>query len=58
MNNENYDLYYTVVKNRDEKEIKEDKIDYEKNEDEYNSFDDYIIPNQHVRKKAHETISR
>ena len=31
-----YDLFYTVIKNRNEKEIV--KVEYEKEENEYNDF--------------------
>ena len=40
MNNNYYDLYYTVVKNRDEKEITND--DEYKND--YIKYNDFIIP--------------
>ena len=46
-----YDLYYTVNKNRDGKEIMND----EENE---NHYEDIIIPNHFVRKKPRETILR
>ena len=36
-----YDLYYTVIKTRDEKEIVNDK--YNNNESDYINFDDFII---------------
>ena len=39
-----YDLYYTVIKNRDEKEIVDNQ--YEK---DYKSFKDFILPNHKPR---------
>ena len=46
MNNKYYDLYNTVTKNRDKKEIVDDK-----NEIDYISLNDVIIPNHYVGKK-------
>ena len=43
-----YDLYYTVIKNRDEKEIVDNQY-----ENDYNNFND-IVPNH----KPHETTLR
>ena len=47
MNNNYYDLYYTVNKKRDDKEIVDDKY-----ENDYIDFNDFIIPNH----KPRETI--
>ena len=49
MNINYYDFYYTVIKNRNEKEIVIDK--YENNENDYNSFDDFITPNHYIGQK-------
>ena len=38
-----YDLYYTVIKNRDENEI----VDY-KYEIDYINFNDFITPNHYI----------
>ena len=42
MNNENYDLYYTVIKNRDDKEVVNDEY-----ENAYINFKDIITPNHY-----------
>ena len=47
MNINYYDLYYTVIKNRDDTEIKGDQY-----ENDYIKFKDFIIPNH----KPRETI--
>ena len=44
MNNKYYDLYYTVIKNRDEKEIVNDE-----QENDYINFNDFISPNHYIR---------
>ena len=49
MNIKFYDLYYTVIKNRDDKEIEDDK--YENNEIDYFNYKDFITPNRYVRIK-------
>ena len=49
MNNNYYDLYYTVIKNTDDKGIVNDK-----NENDYFKFID-IIPNHYVGNKPRET---
>ena len=43
------DLYYTVVKNRDDNEIVNDK--YENNENEYVNLDNLITPNHYIGRK-------
>ena len=51
MNINYYDLYYTVIKNRNEKETLIDKD----NENDYINFNDFI-PNHYVDIKPSETI--
>ena len=54
MNNNCHDLYYTVVKNRDDEEI---KIDENQNiEIDYNDFDDFKIPNHCIGRKNDKMI--
>ena len=51
MNIIHYDLYYTVIKNRD------DKNDiYENIENDVFNFNDFITPNLHIGFKPRETI--
>ena len=50
MNNNYYDLYYTVIKNRDHKN--------EDNENDYNNFIDIITPDHYVGIKPRETMLR
>ena len=50
INNNYYDLYYTVIKNRKEKEIVDN--DYE---NDYNNFND-VVPNHYIGIKPRETI--
>ena len=45
-----YDLYYTVIKSRDDNEIQNNK------ENDYINFNDIITPNHYVGIKPHETI--
>ena len=52
MNNNYYDLFYTVIKNRDEKGVLDDQ--YEK---DYINFN-YIIPNHYVGRKNNTEILR
>ena len=54
MNNNFYDFYYTVIKNRNEKENVNDK-DFEK---DYNNFDDFITPDHFVGRKNDKEIIR
>ena len=49
-----YDFYYTVIINRDEKEIVNGRN--ENNENDFNKYEAYNIPNHHVGVKPHETI--
>ena len=51
MNFNYYDLYYTVIKNRNEKEIVDNQY-----ENDYLNFDDFITPNHHIGIKPRETI--
>ena len=53
MNNNYYDLYYTVIKVRDEN--KDIDNQYENNENDYNNFND-ILPNHYLGIKPGETI--
>ena len=52
MNINYYDLYYTGIKSRDEKEIEID------NENDYIDFNDIITPNHFVGIKPQKTILR
>ena len=53
--NINYnDLYYTVNKNRDEREIANDE--YENNKNEYIHFDDLITPHHYIGRKKDDII--
>ena len=49
MNINYYDIYYTIVKNRDEKEIVDNQ-----NENDFISLNDVIIPNHYVGIKGRE----
>ena len=53
MNNNYYDLYYTVIKIRDEKEIIDNQY-----ENDYINYEDFIIPNHNISIKFHETTLR
>ena len=44
-----YDLYYTVIRNKDEKEIVNEK--YEDNGNDYINFDNFITPNHYMGRK-------
>ena len=54
MNMKYYDLYYTVIKNIDDKEAVNDE--YENYEIDYITYEDFIIPNHNISIKPHETI--
>ena len=54
MNINHYDLYYTVIKNRDEKEVVNDN-DYE---NDYINFQDFITPNHYNGRKNNNEILR
>ena len=56
MNNNFYDLYYTVTKNRDEKENVDDH--YENIENAYINFNEFITPNHHIVRKNNNEILR
>ena len=49
MNNNYYDLYYTVIKNRDEKEIVDNQY-----ENDFTGLNDVFIPNYYVGIKGRE----
>ena len=49
LNNNLNDLYYTVLKKRDEKEIVNDK--HENNEKDYFNYEDFITPNHYSGRK-------
>ena len=51
-----YDLYYTVIKTRDEN--KDIDNQYEFDENEYVNFNDFITPNHYVGIKPRETFLR
>ena len=53
MNINYYDLYYTVIKNREENEVVDNK--YEKN---YINFNGFITSNHNISIKPRETILR
>ena len=54
MNNNYYDLYYTVIKSRDYREMTINKN--EKHESVYINYEDFIIPNHNISIKPRETI--
>ena len=54
MNINYYDLYYTVIENRDEKEIVNAK--YESIENAYVTFNDIITPNLYIGIQPRGTI--
>ena len=56
MNIKYYDLYYTVFKNRDEKEIVNDK--YENNHNDYINYEDFITPNHYIGVKIDNVLLR
>ena len=47
-----------MIKNRDEKEIIENNIDYENKENDYFKYDDFIIPNHYLGRKNDKTLLR
>ena len=54
MNFNYYDLYYTVIENRDEKEIVNNKND----DNDYINFNDIITPNHYIGRKNNYVILR
>ena len=54
MNVKYYDLYFTVIKNRDDKVIVDDQ--YEDIENDHINFNDFITPNHNISIKPRETI--
>ena len=55
MNINYYDLYYTIIKTKDKNKYIDNQ--YEKDENEYINFNDYV-PNHYVGIKPRETILR
>ena len=55
ININHYDLYYTVIKNRDEKGDVDNQ--YENNENDYINFND-IVPNHYIARKNNKEILR
>ena len=51
-----YDLYFTVIKNRDEKEVVSDK--YENIEKDFINIKELITPNHYIGIEPHEKILR
>ena len=49
-----YDLFYTVIRNQDEKEIVNDED--ENKENDRNSFDDFITPNHYIGRKTDDVM--
>ena len=56
MNINYYDFFYTVIENRKEKNNVDDK--YDKKENDYINFDDFITPNHNMSIKPRDTILR
>ena len=56
MNIISYDLYYIVIKNRDENEVVNDK--YENNEIDYIKYNDFITSNHYIGRKNDNVILR
>ena len=56
MNNKYYDLCYTGIKNRDEKETVNNKI--ENIENDYINYEDLNIPNYNISIKPRETVMK
>ena len=54
VNNNYYDLYYAVIKNRAEKEIVNDQ--YENNENNFIIFIDFITPSHFIGRKNNNEI--
>ena len=54
MNINYFDLYYTVIKTRDENKNMDNQ--YENDENDYIDINDYITPNHYIRIKPRETI--
>ena len=55
MNIKYYDLYYTVIKTRDENKIIDNQ--YENDENDYIDINDYITPNHYIGIKSRDTLS-
>ena len=54
MNINYYDLYYTVIKNRNEKEV--ENYNFEDRENDLKSFNDFITPNHNTGGKIIDVI--
>ena len=54
INSKYFDLFYTVIKNRNDKEIEDDK--YENKEVEYINLKDFIPPNHYIGRKNNNEI--
>ena len=54
MNINYFDLYYTVIKSRDEN--KDIDNQYENDDNDYININDFITPNHYIGIKPHETI--
>ena len=55
MNINYYDLYYTVIKTRDENKNIDNQ--YENDENDYSDINDYITPNHYIGIKSRDTLS-
>ena len=56
INKKSYDLFYTVIKNRDDKASIDDKNG--NNGNDYNNFNDFITTNHNISNEPRETILR
>ena len=56
MNIKYYYLYYTVIKNRKDKEIVNDE--FENNETDYIYFNDFITPYRYIGRKSNDVMLR
>ena len=56
LNNSYYDLYYTVIKTRDEN--KDIDNQFENDENDYINFNDFITPNHYIGTKKNNEILR
>ena len=56
MNDKYFDLYFTVIRIRDENKDVDNQ--YENDDNDYNNFNDFITPNHYVGIKPRDTIFR
>ena len=56
MNSNYFDLYYPIIKSRNEEEIVNKQ--YEDNENDYINYNDFILRNHNIAFKPRETILR